>query len=402
MKKIITAIGNSIINENLKNTKKYIIQTPDIEFEEDLIEVLKNKIDTEILILSENIIKKENIFNYIKKIKQINSFIKIIILLEEENEEVNNFLIVNGIKNIFYGNKITINKLEEAINQDKTTEEILTEEINNLKNIVLKEKINKYNKIQKNKILNIKNYLPNIKNKLNENKRNVKNTIISIIGSSGVGKSIFTANFSLALENKKILIIDFDILNKSIKTIFGAKEKVAEENEIWDENNLENLIFKINKNIDLISGIDVIFQNGNKIEKEKIKNILNNLKNKYEFILLDTSSECFMDYTQEIIKKSDFSIFLTEANLIELKKSKKLLEIYIKEWKIEKEKIKIIFNKYNKNAIDNKLLKELFSEFKILGYLTLNQNYNYMINKNNNYLNKELKDEYKKIIEKIN
>lgn len=398
MKKIITATGNSIINESLKNTNRYIIQTPDIQFEEDLIDVLKSKLDTEILILSENIIKKENIFKYIKKIKQINSGIKIIILLEKENEEINNFLIMNGIKNIFYGNKITISELENSINQNKTTEEILTEEINNLKNLIIKEKISK---IQKNKILNINNYLPNIKNKLNKDKIKIKNKIISIIGSSGVGKSIFTTNFSLALENKKILIIDFDILNKSIKTIFGVKEKVAEENEIWDDNNLENLILKINKNIDLISGIDIIFQNENKIEKEKIKNILDNLKNKYEIIILDTSAECFMDYTKEIIKNSDFSILLTEANLIELKKTKKILEIYIKEWKIEKEKIKIIFNKYNKNAIDNNLLKELFSDFKILGYLKLNQNYNYMINKNNNYIDKEIKKEYRKIIDKI-
>lgn len=148
MKKIITAIGNSLINEYLKNTNKYIIQTPDIQYKEDLIEVLKNKTDTEILILSSEIIKEEKIIDYIKEIKQINKFIKIIILLENKNDEMQNLLLVNGIKNIFYGNEIPIEELEEAINKNKTTEEILVEEINNLKEIILKEKTNKIKNIK--------------------------------------------------------------------------------------------------------------------------------------------------------------------------------------------------------------------------------------------------------------
>ena len=240
----------------------------------------------------------------------------------------------------------------------------------------------------------------NNRKKLNE-KNKTKNKIISIIGSSGDGKSIFCSSFSLAFENKKTLIIDFDILNKSIKTIFGVKEKVAEEKELWDNNELNKLIIKISDKVDLISGIDVIFQEGNKVEKEIIINILSELKNKYEIILLDTSSECFLEYTKELIEYSDLSILLVEANLLELKKSKNLLEIYINKWKINKEKINIIFNKYNSKSIDNNILEKLFFDFNILGYLKLNENYNYMINKNINYINKDLKQEYKKIIQKI-
>lgn len=205
----------------------------------------------------------------------------------------------------------------------------------------------------------------------------------------------------MCIENKKTLIIDFDILNKSIKTIFGIKEKVAEDKESWKEDKLDKLIINLSKNIDLICGIDVLFQDGDKIEKEKIINILNKLKNSYEIILLDTSSECFMEYTKELINESDLAIFLTEPNLIELKKSRRLLEIYVNEWKINKEKINIIFNKCNKNSIDNNILKNLFMDFKILGQIKTNENYNYMINKNFNYINKNLKTEYKNIIQKI-
>lgn len=186
-----------------------------------------------------------------------------------------------------------------------------------------------------------------------------------------------------------------------MKTIFGVREKVAEETTSWNENNLEKIAISISKNVDLICGIDILFKDGYKIEKEKMISILNSLKSKYEIILLDTSSECFMDYTKELVNESDFAVFLAEANLIELKKSRKLLDIYINNWKINKEKIKIVFNKYNKNSIDSNILKNLFCDFNILGFIKANDNYNYMINKNYNYFNKELKNEYQKIIQKI-
>lgn len=150
LKKIVTAIGNPLINEKLKENKEYIVQAPDIQYEEDLIDLLKNKKDTEVLILNIEIIKKELITKYIKDLKKLNEYIRIIVLIQKEDEEIRNFLLANGIKDIFYGNKITIVELEEAIKRDKTTEERLTEEINSLKEIVLntrKNKINKQNSI---------------------------------------------------------------------------------------------------------------------------------------------------------------------------------------------------------------------------------------------------------------
>ena len=72
-------------------------------------------------------------------------------------------------------------------------------------------------------------------------------------------------------------------------------------------------------------------------------------------IIIDNSSECFFEYTKEILNKSDDIFFLVEPNIIELKKSRNLLDIYINKWKIKKEKINIIFNKININSIDDKI-----------------------------------------------
>ena len=103
------------------------------------------------------------------------------------------------------------------------------------------------------------------------------------------------------------------------------------------------------------------------------------------------------------METSYVNIFLVEANLLEIKKAKRILEIYDREWDIKKDKIKIVFNKYNINSINKKLLKKLFYEYKVLGKINFNLYYNLLINKNyksKKELNK-VKSEYINIINKI-
>lgn len=261
---------------------------------------------------------------------------------------------------------------------------------------------------QKNKVNNKKiilNKLINIFNK--KQKYDLKEEkIISVTGTNGVGKSIFTINLANSLSNSKnkILIIDFDILNNSLHTILGIKkysQKIRNKiknNNLLKEIKIEELIIRINSKIDLVSGINLLFDSKYKISSEKVKNILSKLKEKYEIIIIDTSSECFFDYTKEIIKNSNLNIFILEANLLEIKKAKNLLNIYINNWEIPQENINILFNKYNENSIDISILKKIFSGFNILGKLSFNPQYNLIINKNNiNKLNIILKNEYLKI-----
>ena len=96
-------------------------------------------------------------------------------------------------------------------------------------------------------------------------------------------------------------------------------------------------------------------------------------------------------------------MFLIEANLLEIKKAKKLLDIYEKEWKISKEKIKIIINKYNNNSVKNNILFKLFDEEEILGKIQMSDYYNYVINKNNkiNLKKNNIENEYIKISENL-
>lgn len=395
MKKIITALAEPQLNNELKKEKDFIVIGKDIQYQEGVIEILETEKEVDFLIISEALPGNEKIENLIEKIKQINNEVNIVIILENKKEELEKNLYSKNVYLILY-NKIEIKEIIKLIKNKKEDEnEKIKKEINDLKKIIIEQNSkNKQNKRQK--IKEVK--------ELNSQKE-----IICILGSGGVGKSIFTANLakSLIYSKKKILIIDFDILNNSLHTILGVKkysekisEKIKENNLIKDKIGLKELKIKINKRIDLISGINLLFDSKYKINNIQFNNLFNDVKKFYDVIIIDTSSECFFNYTKDIIKKSNINIFIVEPNLLEIQKSKNILKIYKEEWNIDNNKINILFNKFNKNSIDINILKIIFSEYNIIGKIDINNKYNLIINKNANKIDKNIKKEYLKIIEK--
>lgn len=395
MKKIITALAEPQLNNELKKEKDFIVIGKDIQYQEGVIEILETEKEVDFLIISEALPGNEKIENLIEKIKQINNEVNIVIILENKKEELEKNLYSKNVYLILY-NKIEIKEIIKLIKNKKEDEnEKIKKEINDLKKIIIEQNSkNKQNKKQK--IKEVK--------ELNSQKE-----IICILGSGGVGKSIFTVNLakSLIYSKKKILIIDFDILNNSLHTILGVKKysekiskKIKENNLIKDKIGLKELKIKINKRIDLISGINLLFDSKYKINNIQFNNLFNDVKKFYDVIIIDTSSECFFNYTKDIIKKSNINIFIVEPNLLEIQKSKNILKIYKEEWNIDNNKINIIFNKFNKNSIDINILKIIFSEYNIIGKIDINNKYNLIINKNANKIDKNIKKEYLKIIEK--
>ena len=90
---------------------------------------------------------------------------------------------------------------------------------------------------------------------------------------------------------------------------------------------------------------------------------------------------------------------MTEGNLLELKKSKSLLEIYINDWEIPLYKFNILINKVNRFSIEKEIIKDVLENIRIIGEINFKNEYtNYINNCLKGYINTK---QYLNIIKKI-
>lgn len=390
MNNIITALGNPILNNELNKIDEFNVLLNDLQYKEAIIEYLEKNIKINYLILSEVLPGEIRIEELINILKTKDKNIKIILIREKGSEKDKNIQSIKNVDYTFFNNEVDITDIIEIIRNKKIVDnEKIKEDIEMLKQIVLNK--------NKHAIKNIK---------IDEFSRIRKeNKIITILGVAGVGKSIFTIMLSNVLKNqgKKILMIDFDILNNNIHTILGIKKYSTKISNVNKNYEIEDFFINVNENIDLISGLDLIFSENKKVECKVIIDKIEEIKSNYDYIIIDTSAECFFEYNRNLILMSDISVLLVEANLLEVKKARKLLDIYEKEWKINADKVKIIINKYNNNSIKDRVLLKLFDGKEIIGKIKMSDYYNYIINKNNkkDIKKNSIKNEYEKIGEKI-
>lgn len=223
------------------------------------------------------------------------------------------------------------------------------------------------------------------------------------------GKTSFISICAKLSKAKRILIIDFDLENNNLHSVFGInklskeiKEKLKDEefqNEFrLKEKNIKNLIVKVDKNLDIISCANIIFDKDYVYKKANIEEMLNELKRQYEIIFLDISSVRENEKIKNtLLENSDKIICLTGGNLIEIKKTISILD------EKQKDKTFIIYNKKNKYSVNKKMLELLLFKFKIIGTLNYDFKYDQIINKNMNklYISKKIRKEYIKIIESL-
>lgn len=210
------------------------------------------------------------------------------------------------------------------------------------------------------------------------------------------GKSTFSTFLAKNVEDKnlKTILVDFNLEESQIRTLLKIKKQPQYVDDV------QELIVNVTKNFDVLCHLDCIFSNTNEMNYWKIQEIMNQLKEEYNFIIIDTSSNLENEYTKRIFYNSDEIIFLLEPNILGVKKSKNMLEVFENDWKIANAKIKMVLNKSNMYQISDAILQELFPEIKLIGKMKYLDSYNLMINKNVN--KREISREYEKIYRKIN
>ena len=230
MKKIITAIGNENINNELKKQINLQVLLNDIQYKEGIVEVLEDYEDIDFIIINSELPGEMSLKQLIQNILEINKRIKIIIFSENKNEELEKYLYNKGVYKVLYDNEIEISDLIKLVNNNSENDE-LKEEINKLKEIILeKEKRKNKNifKILKNKI---KNIILKIKNKLSKNK--INNIYNNYDNKNNKNKNII----KIKKHKKKKIIINSISKNTSAQTIIILKNNSNKNPEI---NNIKN------------------------------------------------------------------------------------------------------------------------------------------------------------------
>lgn len=388
MIKIITAMNNPNLNEELKNENNIKIIGRDIQYKEGILELLENNIEINYIIIDENLPGEIELNKLIENILEKNKKIKIIITIKKENKNKLNLNNKKIIK-IYYEKNINLEKLKNYNNYENISE----------------ENILKYN--IKNKLIN---------KKLNNKKiKNNNSKIINFLGDRQVGKSLTIFNIANFLNNQnyKILIIELNSENQCFKTIFKSKIKI-QKNKNKNENKINNfkkikklnnknyklkylnekilnkLIIKINKNMDLIFYNKIINFN---LKKKLEKN--------YNYILIENYFNKNNLLNKKIINNSEKNILIINPNLLGIKNGKKIIE---KNKLNKNNNLKILINNYNKNSIDEEIIKNIFKENKIIGKINYEIEYEKIINtnfKNINFLLKKYNENLKTIMDKI-
>ena len=221
MKKIITAINNPKLNEELKKERNFEIIGKDIQYREAILEILEKNNKIDLIILSEKIPGEIQLEKLIKKIKFANEKIKIIFILEKENKELEKILIKNNIIDIYYNNKINLKELIKIIKKEEIN---IEEEIIKLKKIIEEKNIS-YDESKKHKIKILSNWKNRIKN--SPILLNMSTKIITFSGNYKSGKSTLSLIISqyLSEKNYKVLLVDADLEKKDLSLVLQKKRK---------------------------------------------------------------------------------------------------------------------------------------------------------------------------------
>lgn len=440
MKKILTAINNPNLNKKLSEQEFIEIPYKDIQYKEAILEILNEDNYFDIIIINEKLPGEINFIELIKKISKINKKIKIIIILEKEDEIKESELKKININNIYYNNKITLEYLIKIIKEKEINkEEELKKEINELKEIIKMNKLKNDTKKMKNiknnnkkifsrndifhnqKLFNqVIDIIKEVKYKEKEIniKENCNGTVINISGYKGSGKSVITLMLSKVLSDKnyRILIINFSseeinfysyMFNYSkgntkkfyIKKKYFYRKSKSINSQKSNKINIKNL--KLKKEI--LKNKIYKFKNFYNIEKNinnRLKNYNKNIKilninklnknyfkikylNKIIKYLKNNFNYIFLEINyeekikKEIIKIIDKNLIILEPNKIGILRTEKIIkELNI----IETEKINIIINKNNKNSINKEIINKYFYNYKILTIINNNTVFERMIN----------------------
>lgn len=376
MKKILVAMDNEDILNDVKSIDLYEVYDKDISYKEGVLEYLsKNQVD---YILTKDTLEGEMTKEiFIKQIKLVAPKTKIIIFVQSLDDIYKSFLFANEVFNIVEQKQITRKLLEEII-EDKNSKVIykITETEGEKS---CKENGSKGSYFER--------------DDQGKNVKLVTKQTLAVFGTSGAGKS-YVSNVISNIIGKNLgletLMLDLDIQNGSADIYNNLKGGINGLSEIINEidnNSFTSQTFNkhVNKennknNVSYVTNNSSLFECQSKLANKYYERILTKAKSNFDVVVIDTPNSIFLDVTHFSLTNADTIIFVINPNYISIRQSLKYLDLMINVWNIQKEKIFLVVNRVKKASLGKKQIESLMPDIKIKLQIQENQNIESILN----------------------
>lgn len=165
--------------------------------------------------------------------------------------------------------------------------------------------------------------------------------ILSTSAESGDGKTYFSTNLAsvYGMTGKKTLLVDMDIRKPSINARLGITETLGVTDYLIGDGTLDDLIIqKEDVNFDILLGGTTPPNPGELIRSEKLRDMFLELREKYSFIIVDTSPIGLVADSYSLAPMMDANLLIARSGktnksffkkLVEQIKSDKLKHFYV-------------------------------------------------------------------------
>lgn len=132
--------------------------------------------------------------------------------------------------------------------------------------------------------------------------------------SSGEGKSFCSINLAsaFALNGHRTVLLEFDLRRPKIHQEFGSSNMIGISSYLIDKAVVEDIIMPTQiENLDLVSAGPAAPNPAELIASEKTSELLQRLKEMYDFIIIDSAPAGILTETYQLMKFSDVNIFVS-------------------------------------------------------------------------------------------
>lgn len=148
--------------------------------------------------------------------------------------------------------------------------------------------------------------------------QNESSRIISVTSSvSGEGKTTIVAKLGeiISQTNKKVIVLDLDLRKASVHKEFDLPNNIGMSNYLTGQNSLTEVIKKTSNDfVDVITTGPLPPNPSELILNENMKNILDELKKSYDYILIDTPPVGLITDALILMNYSDITFTIVRAN----------------------------------------------------------------------------------------